>query len=148
MIDATGFTYRTGTPWRDLPERFGSRKGAHDRPRKWATDGTREKAFTALLARADTEGDLDRVVAADSTIVRAHQHAAGARRRGPGRSPRRRRLHPVGKVIRKKPPGPSSRSSPPPGHLAARPGRAPGALRRLSPARCGGTSPRSRAGAL
>ncbi len=39
--------------------------------------------FTALLAQADAEGDLDWVVAVDSTIVRAHQYAAGARQKGP-----------------------------------------------------------------
>ncbi len=48
----------------------------------WAADGTWEKMFTALLAQADAEGDLDWVVAVDSTIVRAHQHAAGARQKG------------------------------------------------------------------
>jgi hypothetical protein len=42
-----------------------------------------EEVFTALLARTGAEGDLDRVVAVDSTIVRAHQHAAGARQEGP-----------------------------------------------------------------
>lgn len=49
----------------------------------WAVDGTWERIFTALLARADAEGDLDRVVAVDSTIVRADQHAAGAHPNGP-----------------------------------------------------------------
>lgn len=67
----------------DLPEHIGSWKGAYNRLRKWAADGTWEKAFTALLAQADTEGDLDWVVAVDSTVVRAHQHAAGARQKGP-----------------------------------------------------------------
>ncbi|MFC8290596.1 IS5 family transposase [Streptomyces sp. NPDC057242] len=81
VIDAIAFKYRTGTPWRDLPERFGSWKGVHNRLRKWAVDGTWEKVFTALLAQADAEGDLDWVVAVDSTIVRAHQHAAGARQK-------------------------------------------------------------------
>ncbi|EST32423.1 transposase [Streptomyces niveus NCIMB 11891] len=83
MIDAIAFKYRTGTPWMDLPEHFGSWKGAHNRLRKWAADGTWEKVFTALLAQADAEGGLDWVVAVDSTIVRAHQHAAGARQKGP-----------------------------------------------------------------
>ncbi|WP_394298395.1 IS5 family transposase [Streptomyces rimosus] len=82
VIDAIAFKYRTGTPWTDLPERFGSWKGAHNRLRMWAADGTWERVFTALLAQADTEGDLDWVVAVDSTIVRAHQHAAGARQKG------------------------------------------------------------------
>lgn len=83
VIDAIAFKYRTGTPWMDLPERFGSWKGAHNRLRMWAADGTWEKVFTALLAQADAEDDLDWVVAVDSTIVRAHQHAAGARKKGP-----------------------------------------------------------------
>ncbi|MFI8917386.1 IS5 family transposase [Streptomyces sp. NPDC053513] len=82
VIDAIAFTYRTGTPWMDLLEHFGSWKGAHNRLRKWAADGTREKVFTALLAQADAEGDLDWIVSVDSTIVRAHQHAAGARPKG------------------------------------------------------------------
>ncbi|MGE9697857.1 MULTISPECIES: IS5 family transposase [unclassified Streptomyces] len=83
VIDAIAFKYRTGTPWMDLPEHFGSWKGVHNRLRKWAADGTWEKVFTALLAQADAEGDLDWVVSVDSTIVRAHQHAAGARQKGP-----------------------------------------------------------------
>lgn len=85
VIDAIAFKYRTGTPWMDLPQHFGSWMGAHNRLRKWAADGTWEKAFTALPAQADAEGDLESVIAVDSTIVRAHQHAAGARQRGSGR---------------------------------------------------------------
>lgn len=82
MIDAIAFKHRTGTPWPDLPERFGSWKGVHDRLRMWAADGTWGRVFTALLAQADADEDPDWVVAVDSTIVRAHQHAAGARKRG------------------------------------------------------------------
>ncbi|MFI8933323.1 IS5 family transposase [Streptomyces sp. NPDC053474] len=82
VIDAIAFKYRTGTPWMDLPEEFGSWKGTHNRLRKWAADGTWEKVFTALLTQADAQGDLDGVVAVDSTMVRAHQHAAGARPKG------------------------------------------------------------------
>ncbi|WP_420543113.1 IS5 family transposase [Streptomyces niveus] len=85
VIDAIAFKFRTGTPWMDLPEHFGSWKGAHNRLRKWAAGGTWEKVFTVLLAQADAEGDLDWIVAVDSTIVRAHQHAAGARQKGPRR---------------------------------------------------------------
>lgn len=69
-------------PWTDLPERFGSWKGVHNRLRNWAINGTWESVFNALLARADAEGDLDWIVAVDSTVVRAHQHAAGARQKG------------------------------------------------------------------
>lgn len=83
MIDAIAFKYRTGTPWMDLPEQLRSWKGAHNRLRTRAADGTWEKVFTALLAQAHAEGDLDWVVAVDSTVVRAHQHAAGARQKRP-----------------------------------------------------------------
>lgn len=88
VIDAIVFKYRTGTPWTDLPARFGSWKGVHNRLRRWAADRTWEKVFTALLAHADAEGDVDWDVAVDSTIVRAHQHAAGAREKGPRRASR------------------------------------------------------------
>ncbi|MFB8079343.1 IS5 family transposase [Streptomyces sp. NPDC056013] len=85
--DAIAFKYRTGTPWMDLPEGFGSWKGAHNRLRKWAADGTWEKVFTTLPAQADAGVDLDWVVAVDSTIVRAHQHAAGPVKRDPAGEP-------------------------------------------------------------
>ncbi|MEH0447746.1 MULTISPECIES: transposase [unclassified Streptomyces] len=44
MIDATAFEYRTGSPWTDLPVRFGSWKGAHNGLRMWAFDGIWEKS--------------------------------------------------------------------------------------------------------
>ncbi len=48
----------------------------------WAADGTWERVFTALLAQADAEENLLWAVSVDSTIVRAHQNAAGARKKG------------------------------------------------------------------
>lgn len=83
VIGAIAFKYRTGMPWLGLPERFGSWKGVRNRLRKWAADGTWEKVVTSLLAQADAGGGLDWVVAVHSTVVRAHQHAAGARQKGP-----------------------------------------------------------------
>lgn len=82
MINAIAWKYRTGSPWEALPSEFGSWKGACNRLRKWAIDGTWERVFMALLAQADAEKNLEWVVAVDSTIVRAHQHAAGARSNG------------------------------------------------------------------
>jgi transposase len=66
-----------------LPAEYGSWKGVYTRLRNWAIDGTWERVFTALLAQADADGDLDWVVAVDSTIVRVHQNGAGARKKGP-----------------------------------------------------------------
>lgn len=62
---------------------FGSWKGVHNRLRTWAADDTLARVSTALPAQADAAGDLGWVVAVDSTVVRAHQHAAGARQRAP-----------------------------------------------------------------
>ncbi|WP_443043457.1 IS5 family transposase [Streptomyces sp. GF20] len=82
VIDAIAWKYRTGSPWMDLPPEFGSWKGAYSRLRNWAIDGTWERVFTTLLAQADADEDLSWVVSVDSTVVRAHQHAAGARKKG------------------------------------------------------------------
>ncbi|MFB8170660.1 IS5 family transposase [Kitasatospora purpeofusca] len=82
VIDAIAWKFQTGSQWVHLPEKYGSWKGAYTRLRNWAIDGTWERVFTALLAQADADGDLDWVVAVDSTIVRAHQNAAGARPKG------------------------------------------------------------------
>jgi len=85
VIDAIAWKFQTGSQWVHLPAEYGSWKGVCTRLRDWAVDGTWERVFTALLARADAEGDLDWVVAVDSTIVRARQNAAGARKNGPRR---------------------------------------------------------------
>ncbi|MFJ4533697.1 MULTISPECIES: IS5 family transposase [Streptomyces] len=86
-IDAIAWKYRTGSPWMDLPAEFGSWKAAHNSLRKWAADGTWQRMFTALLPQAEAEGDLGWVVAVDSTIVRAHQHAAGPSKGTPAGEP-------------------------------------------------------------
>lgn len=65
-----------------LPTKYSSWKGVYTRLRNWAIDGTWERVFTALLAHSDADGDLDWVVAVDSTIVRVHQNGAGARKEG------------------------------------------------------------------
>nr|WP_311932493.1 transposase [Microbispora sp. H11081] len=66
---------RSGATRRDIPARYGSWQKIYTRFRRWALDGT----FTRMLqASADARGAIDWLVAADSTIVRAHQHAAEA----------------------------------------------------------------------
>jgi transposase len=80
VIEAIAWKYRTGSPWRDLPSEFGSWKGAYTRLRRWSIDGTWQRLLVAVQAEADADGELDWLVAAvDSTVVRAHQHAAGVR---------------------------------------------------------------------
>ncbi|MFF5767243.1 IS5 family transposase [Streptomyces tanashiensis] len=70
---------RTGVQWRDLPERFGPWKTVYERHRLWSADGTWERLLQQVQAAADAAGEIDWDVSADSTIVRAHQHAVGAR---------------------------------------------------------------------
>ncbi|AJF70254.1 transposase [Streptomyces vietnamensis] len=83
MIDAIAWKFQTGARWMRLPEEYGNWRGVYNRLRMWSVDGTWEWVFTALLAQADADEELNRVVSVDSTIVRAHQHAAGAREKGP-----------------------------------------------------------------
>ncbi|WP_306433557.1 IS5 family transposase, partial [Streptomyces canarius] len=83
VIDAIAFKFQTGTQWVHLPERYGNWRGVYNRLRMWAVDGTWERVFTALVAQADADEDVSWAVSVDSTIVHAHQHAAGARTKGP-----------------------------------------------------------------
>ena len=81
VLNGIGWIKRTGAPWEDLPEWYPPRRTCHERLTRWQRDGTWERLLQALLAEADATGELAWVLAAlDSTTVRAHQHAAGARR--------------------------------------------------------------------
>ena len=71
----------TGAPWRDLPERFGSWRTVYSRFRRWQQAGVWERVLAALHADADARDDLDWTRHfLDGTTVRAHQHAAGAKK--------------------------------------------------------------------
>jgi transposase len=76
FVEAVLYRYRTGCPWRDLPERFGYWKSVHQRFSRWATSGVFERIFKALASDHDNE-----YMMIDATIVRAHQHSAGARKK-------------------------------------------------------------------
>lgn len=82
VLNGIVWKFRTGVPWRDVPERYGPWTSLHTRFRRWAADGTFDRMLRAAQARADAAGDIDWLVSVDSTIVRAHQHAAGARKGG------------------------------------------------------------------
>jgi len=81
VINGILWKLRTGAPWRDLPERYGPWKTCHERLRRWTADGTWDK----ILARAQVYDDGQPVqwtISVDTSIVRAHQHSAGARKKG------------------------------------------------------------------
>ncbi len=77
FVEAVLYRYRAGIPWRDLPERFGSWKAVHTRFSRGSASGVWKGLFKALAAEGDHEYAM-----IDSTIVRAHPHAAGARKKG------------------------------------------------------------------
>ena len=83
VINGIFFRTRTGCPWRDLPERFGNWKTVYNRHRRWSGDGTWEMILDRLRAGCDQAAGRAWTVAVDATVVRAHQHAAGARREPP-----------------------------------------------------------------
>lgn len=89
LIDGIRFRTRTGVPWRDVPERYGPWARAYDLFRRWQRDGTWQRIFTELQAQADAKELITWDLNIDSTVCRAHQHAAGARKRGTSRPSRR-----------------------------------------------------------
>jgi transposase len=82
VINAILWQLRTGAPWRDLPERYGPWKTAHERLRKWTADGTWDRILAEVIVKDDAVGAVEWTFSIDSSSVRAHQHAAGARKKG------------------------------------------------------------------
>src|SRR3979490_2366392 len=82
FVDAVIWKFRVGTPWRDLPERFGGWCNTHKRFSRWAVSGVWESLFKVLADDPDNEYAM-----IDATIVRAHQHSAGARKKGVSTKP-------------------------------------------------------------
>ena len=76
FVEAVLYRYRGGVAWRDLPERFGDYRVIHTRFSRWAKKGIWEKIFKILAQDADNEYAM-----IDSTIIKAHQHSAGARKK-------------------------------------------------------------------
>lgn len=79
VVNGVLYRIRTGVQWRDLPDRYGPWKTVHERHRRWSADGTWERLLQQVQAEADAVGDIDWDISVDSTTVRAHHHAAGAR---------------------------------------------------------------------
>ena len=83
FVNALLWMARSGARWRDLPEQLGDYETVKRRYYRWIEMGVLDAVLTALAREADLEWLM-----IDSTIVRAHQHGAGARRQKGGRMPR------------------------------------------------------------
>lgn len=80
VINGILWKLRTGAPWRDLPERYGSWRTCYARFVRWQADGTWDRLLAEVQTQSDAVGAVDWEVSIDSTVVRAHQHAAGAKK--------------------------------------------------------------------
>jgi len=76
VLDGVFWIGRTGAPWRDLPEFFGKWGSVYRQFRRWTLSGVWDVLLQALN---ETGEGQDSVQMIDSTVVRAHQHAAGAK---------------------------------------------------------------------
>ena len=80
FVNGVLWILRSGSPWRDLPERYGDWKNTHRRFSRWAAAQVWEKIFAVLIEDANNDSLM-----IDSTIVRAHPHAAGSKQKTPRR---------------------------------------------------------------
>jgi transposase len=87
LINGILWKLATGAPWRDLPERYGPWQTVYTRFRRWTGAGVWDQLFAAVQEQADAGGQINwDVHFVDGTVIRAHQHAAGAK--GGTRKPR------------------------------------------------------------
>ena len=82
LINGIRWRIRAGTPWRDVPSAYGPWQTVYGLFRRWQRNGTWKKILADLQTIADAAGLITWDVSVDSTVSRAHQHAAGARKRG------------------------------------------------------------------
>jgi putative transposase len=85
FVEAVLYLARTGIPWRDLPACFGKWDAVYQRFRRWEKAGH----WRALFARVPADLEQIAVLLFDSTVVRAHPHAAGAPKKKGAKPPRR-----------------------------------------------------------
>ena len=76
FVEAVLWIARTGSPWRDLPPQLGDWHNVYTRFSRWGKSGVWQRVIAAVSTDADLQALL-----LDSTIVRAHQHAAGAQKK-------------------------------------------------------------------
>lgn len=81
MINGMLWIMKTGAPWEDLPERYGSYKTVSSRFYRWREAGIWDRILAEVQKDADTRGQVEwEIHFIDSSVIRAHQHAAGAKK--------------------------------------------------------------------
>lgn len=80
VLEGIAWRFRTGSPWRDVPSEFGSWKTLWKRHHRYSFDGTYQRMLDIVRERCGIElnDDVSQLLSVDSTVMRAHQHAAGA----------------------------------------------------------------------
>jgi transposase len=84
-VEGIAWRFRTGSPWRDVPERFGNWNSIYGWFSDWCRDGTWHRVLAAVQSTSQRAGDLEWTVSVDSTITRVHQHGASLPRDTGGR---------------------------------------------------------------
>jgi len=87
VLNGVFWRTRSGSPWRDLPGEYGNWKTVYNRHRRWSGDGTWVGILNELRRDADRHEGPEWTVGIDAGVVRAHQHAAGARHQPPAAIP-------------------------------------------------------------
>lgn len=99
VINGILWKLATGAPWRDLPERYGPWPTVYTRFWRWTRTGVWDRLFATVQRQADAAGQVDWTVHfVDGTVIRAHQHAAGAK----GGTRRRKRWAGAGAASRRR----------------------------------------------
>lgn len=81
VINGILWVLRTGAPWRDLPARYGKWSTVSGRFYTWQKSGLWQQILAQLQQQADAEGRINwEIHHVDGSVIRAHQHAAGAKR--------------------------------------------------------------------
>jgi transposase len=115
FLEALLYLARTGIPWRDLPGDFGAWDAVYNRFRRWINNGRLRKLFEGFTEHPEL-GEIPRLLV-DSTILRAHAHAAGAPRKkstsGPNARPKSKAWAAAGAVTAPKSSSPRPTRTPP-----------------------------------
>jgi putative transposase len=137
FVDAVLWVARTGAPWRDLPPEFGHWDTVWRRFGRWSKAGVWQRLFATLADDPDFEH-----VIPDAPIVRAHQHAAGAKGGGSGSGPRPRARRPEHQAAHRR--GRARQSLARPAHPRPAPRGDPGGARSPRASPPGASSPTRR----